>query len=97
MAWFRRKEQNLKESEKKDIPSGLWEKCSSCNEILYKIENVICVRTGDRGIDKHGNPKSNFDQGVDIHAKVNLDYGPDYQKCEQVVREVYSGRWDELE
>jgi len=38
MAWFRRKEQNLKESEKKDIPSGLWEKCSLCNEILYKIE-----------------------------------------------------------
>ena len=38
MSWFRRKEQNLKESEKKDIPSGLWEKCSSCNEILYKIE-----------------------------------------------------------
>ena len=38
MDWFRRKKQNLKESEKKDIPSGLWEKCSSCNEILYKIE-----------------------------------------------------------
>ncbi len=38
MAWFRRKEQNLKESKKKDIPSGLWEKCSSCNEILYKLE-----------------------------------------------------------
>ncbi len=38
MVWFRRKEENLKESEKKDIPSGLWEKCSSCNEILYKIE-----------------------------------------------------------
>ncbi len=38
MSWFRRKEQNLKESEKKDIPSGLWEKCSSCREILYKIE-----------------------------------------------------------
>ena len=38
MAWFWRKEQNLKESKKKDIPSGLWEKCSSCNEILYKIE-----------------------------------------------------------
>ena len=38
MVWFRRKEENLKESEKKDIPSGLWDKCSSCNEILYKIE-----------------------------------------------------------
>ena len=34
---------------------------------------------------------------IDIHTKVNLDYGPDYQKCEQEVREVYSGRWDELE
>ena len=38
MGWFHRKEQNLKESKKKDIPSGLWEKCSSCNEILYKLE-----------------------------------------------------------
>ena len=38
MGWFHRKDQNLKESKKKDIPSGLWEKCSSCNEILYKLE-----------------------------------------------------------
>lgn len=38
MSWFRRKDQKLKESEKKEIPSGLWEKCPSCNEILYKIE-----------------------------------------------------------
>jgi acetyl-CoA carboxylase carboxyl transferase subunit beta len=38
MAWFRRKDQNLKEIGKKDIPTGLWEKCPSCNEILYKIE-----------------------------------------------------------
>ena len=38
MAWFHRKEQKLKEKNKKDIPDGLWEKCPSCNEILYKIE-----------------------------------------------------------
>ena len=30
------------------------------------------MRTGDRGIDKHGKPKPNYDQGVDIHAKVTV-------------------------
>jgi electron-transferring-flavoprotein dehydrogenase len=42
------------------------------SELLYENESVMGVRTGDRGIDKHGNPKSNFDQGVDIHAKVTI-------------------------
>jgi electron-transferring-flavoprotein dehydrogenase len=30
------------------------------------------VRTGDRGIDKHGRPKSTFEPGVDIRAKVTI-------------------------
>ena len=38
MAWFKRKDSNLKNEEKKTIPDGLWEKCSSCNEILFKPE-----------------------------------------------------------
>ena len=38
MAWFHRKDQNLKVKTKKDIPDGLWEKCPSCGEILYKVE-----------------------------------------------------------
>ncbi len=38
MAWFKRKEKNLKDSEKKTIPDGLWDKCPSCNEIIYKPE-----------------------------------------------------------
>jgi electron-transferring-flavoprotein dehydrogenase len=42
------------------------------SELLYENETVVGVRTGDRGIDKHGNPKSNFDLGVDIHAKVTI-------------------------
>ena len=38
---------------------------------------MIGVRTGDRCIDKHGNHKPNYDQGVDIHAKVTvLGEGP---------------------
>jgi electron-transferring-flavoprotein dehydrogenase len=42
------------------------------SELLYENKQVIGVRTGDRGIDKHGNPKSNYDPGVDIHAKVTV-------------------------
>ena len=38
MAWFKRKNDKLKDSEKKSIPDGLWDKCTSCSEILYKPE-----------------------------------------------------------
>ena len=38
MSWFKRKEKNIKDSEKKSIPDGLWDKCPSCNEILYRPE-----------------------------------------------------------
>ena len=44
----------------------------SGSTLLYNNEKVIGVRTGDRGIDKHGNPKPNFDPGVDILAKVTV-------------------------
>ncbi len=33
---------------------------------------VIGVRTGDRGLDHEGNPKSNHEPGVDIHAQVTV-------------------------
>ncbi len=38
MSWFVRKKKNLLDSGKKDIPDGLWIKCPSCNEIIYKPE-----------------------------------------------------------
>ena len=38
MAWFKRKDDKLKDSEQKSIPDGLWDKCTSCSEILYKPE-----------------------------------------------------------
>ena len=38
MAWFKRKNKKIKISEKKAIPDGLWEKCPSCNEIIFKPE-----------------------------------------------------------
>jgi len=37
MAWFKRSKENISSNgEKKDIPDGLWTKCSGCNEIIHK-------------------------------------------------------------
>ena len=38
MSWFKRKEKKIKSPEKKEIPDGLWEKCPSCEEVLYRPE-----------------------------------------------------------
>src|SRR5207247_5304960 len=35
-------------------------------------DGVVGVRTGDKGIDKHGKPKGNFEPGVDLRAKVTI-------------------------
>ncbi len=43
------------------------------SEVLYDAEDrVIGIRTADRGIDKEGKPKGNFEAGVDILAKVTV-------------------------
>jgi len=41
-------------------------------EILYDGSKVIGVRTGDKGIDPDGNKKSNFEPGIDLHAKITV-------------------------
>lgn len=42
-------------------------------EILYDDSNaVIGIRTGDKGVDKDGKPKANFEPGVDLLAKVTV-------------------------
>ena len=57
----------LVESEGIDIFSGF-----AASEVLFDGHRVIGVRTGDRGIDKQGQPKSTFEPGVDIRAKVTI-------------------------
>ncbi|MCU1309966.1 MAG: Electron-transferring-flavoprotein dehydrogenase [Candidatus Angelobacter sp.] len=39
------------------------------SELLIKGDRVIGVRTDDKGVDKEGNPKSNFEPGYDLKAK----------------------------
>ena len=40
--------------------------------MLYDANRVAGVRTGDRGIGRHGEVKSTFEPGVDIRAKVTI-------------------------
>jgi electron-transferring-flavoprotein dehydrogenase len=48
------------------------------SEILYNEDDrVIGVRTGDKGVGKDGEPKGNFEPGVDLLAKITvLGEGP---------------------
>jgi electron-transferring-flavoprotein dehydrogenase len=57
----------LVEAEGIDIFPGF-----AAREILFDGDRVAGVRTGDRGIDKHGQQKSTFEPGVDIRAKVTI-------------------------
>jgi electron-transferring-flavoprotein dehydrogenase len=46
-------------------------------ELLWDGNRVVGVRIGDKGLDKHGNPKPNYEPGADIFAKiVILGEGP---------------------
>ena len=37
-AWFKRQRQKLSTDPKKAVPDGLWEKCTECEEILFRRE-----------------------------------------------------------
>jgi electron-transferring-flavoprotein dehydrogenase len=57
----------LVEAEGVDIFTGF-----PAAEVLYDGDVVAGVRTGDRGIDKHGARKPTFEPGVDVRAKVTI-------------------------
>jgi len=40
------------------------------SELLYDGDRVVGVRTDDKGVDKQNQPKSNFEPGYDVKAKV---------------------------
>jgi len=40
------------------------------SELLFEGDRVTGVRTDDKGVDKEGHPKSNFEPGYDLQAKV---------------------------
>ncbi|HEX6322798.1 MAG TPA: electron transfer flavoprotein-ubiquinone oxidoreductase [Vicinamibacterales bacterium] len=50
-----------------DVFSGF-----AASEVLYDGAAVVGVRTGDRGVGRHGEKKGTFEPGVDIRAKVTI-------------------------
>jgi acetyl-CoA carboxylase carboxyl transferase subunit beta len=51
MPWFKRSKENISpDSQKKDLPDGMWEKCPSCGEIIHKkqLETNLwtCMKCG---------------------------------------------------
>lgn len=57
----------LVEAEGIDVFTGF-----PATEVLYEADAVAGVRTGDRGLDRHGQRKSTFEPGVDIRARVTI-------------------------
>ena len=56
-------------------------------QLLLEGETVVGVRTGDKGIDKFGNKKNNYEPGIDIRAKVTvLGEGPRGSLTKQIVQ-----------
>src|SRR5579863_4155103 len=41
-------------------------------DLLIENDTVVGVRTGDKGVDKFGKPKGNFEPGLDIRAKITI-------------------------
>src|ERR1700752_2991791 len=57
------------------------------SELLYDGDRVTGVRTDDKGVDKEGNQKSNFEPGYDLQAKVViLAEGPRGSLTKQLIR-----------
>ncbi|HEU4521883.1 MAG TPA: electron transfer flavoprotein-ubiquinone oxidoreductase [Thermoanaerobaculia bacterium] len=63
--------------------------------VLVENDRVVGIRTGDKGIDKNGQRKPNFEPGVDIRAKiVILAEGPRGTLTKQLagLYDLYAGR-----
>ncbi len=60
-------------------------------DLIYdEDDRVLGVRTGDKGIDKEGKPKSNYEPGVDLLAKVTvLGEGPRGSLTKKLVERLH--------
>lgn len=59
------------------------------SRVLLENGQVVGVRTADKGIDRNGQPKSNYEPGVDIRAKVTiLAEGPRGTLTKQLASEL---------
>ena len=67
----------------------------AATRVLVENGRVVGVRTGDKGIDKNGQAKANFEPGVDIRAKMTiLAEGPRGTLAKQLAGlfDLYAGK-----
>jgi len=70
-------------------------------EVLYDADSkcVTGVRTGDKGIDKDGNKKSNFEPGVDLMSKLTVfGEGPKGSLLREIGKklDIFSGKMPQV-
>jgi acetyl-CoA carboxylase carboxyl transferase subunit beta len=75
MAWFRREQEPLQAAEQESrVPEGLWVKCSSCKEIIYRKEVVqnqsVC-------------PKCAFHFRISARERLELLFDGEFQEFDQ--------------
>lgn len=68
MAWFQRSKRNIEEQQQREMPDGLWTKCSACGEIIYKRQLEENLYTCPK-CDKH------FRVGSEEYISFLLDEG----------------------
>src|SRR6266550_1370335 len=67
----------------------------AASRVLVENGRVVGVRTGDKGIDKNGQRKANFEPGVDVRAKITiLAEGPRGTLAKQLAMmfDLYAGK-----
>jgi electron-transferring-flavoprotein dehydrogenase len=67
----------------------------AATRVLVEDGRVAGVRTGDKGIDKNGQPKANYEPGVDVRAKMTiLAEGPRGTLAKQLagIFDLYAGK-----
>ncbi|MGH9615601.1 MAG: 4Fe-4S dicluster domain-containing protein [Acidobacteriaceae bacterium] len=58
----------------------------AASEVLFDGKSVIGVQTDDKGVDKNGQPKANFQPGYDLRSKVTIfSEGPRGSCTKQIV------------
>ena len=80
MAWFKRKEKKLKNPTKKSIPDGLWGKCPSCGEIIYKPEL-------EKNLSVCHHCNHHFRVAPEIYKSLLIDEGSD-KRCFENIKSI---------
>jgi len=99
MEWFKRVKSNLKSQNKKSLPDGVWEKCPTCAEVLYRKEldrnHSVCTKCGhhfritsDRYIELIAEPNTFYETNVGLTSVDVLKFRDNERYSDRIKRAV---------